>query len=153
MGDQTRKPRSKKPTPRVPMGGKDWKPKFLAKLAELGVVLPACVGAGVSKFAAYTAKAKDPQFAQDWADAIEAHIQSLEAELFRRATKGNDTTALIFALKGKRPEVYRESRSEIHIHAEPKAAPGPVASAAITAGLSAAKLKMDEMGGSTDGPG
>lgn len=84
---------------------REWKPKFLEGLREHGVVTKAAKEAGITKQAAYHERKNSDKFAADWADAIDEYVDSLEHELFRRAKSGSDTL-LIFALKGKRPDVY-----------------------------------------------
>ncbi|MCF8203652.1 MAG: hypothetical protein K9J82_01150 [Methylotenera sp.] len=64
--------------------------RFCEALAALCVVGKACEAAGVSRQTAYDHRAKNPEFAKAWDDALEAGIDELEGEAFRRAVVGVD---------------------------------------------------------------
>jgi hypothetical protein len=99
--------------------------KFLKRLAETANISLSCRLVGISRDGIYDLKAKDAEFATAWLSAIEAGVENLEAEAYRRAHKGvnkpvfyqgvecgkvkeySDTLA-IFLLKGAKPEKYRE---------------------------------------------
>lgn len=83
------------------------KAAFLAALRERGSVMHAAESAGIGRRTAYDWRDADPEFAAAWEDALEDSTERLEESMFERAMKG-DTTAAIFLLKGRRPEVYRE---------------------------------------------
>lgn len=76
-------------------------------------------------------QAGHPDFAEELAAAMEVGTQLMERELYRRAVDGwdethqsnrgelytvrkYDTTALIFALKARRPDVYRDNQRVEH---------------------------------------
>lgn len=102
------------------------KQKFLAKLAtSAGNVSKAAKAAGISRSATYVAKTTDADFSVSWENVINTVVDAMEEELHRRAAKGvlepvfykGEMVAKIrkysdrlleFALKGKRPDVYRE---------------------------------------------
>lgn len=85
----------------------------------------AATAAGIGRTAIYAWRNDDESFAADWDDALESGADRLEDELLRRAMEGTDKpvfqrgelvgyireysdTSLIFALKARRPEKYRE---------------------------------------------
>lgn len=91
----------------------------------MGVVRDACKAAEVGRSTAYDRRAKDPEFRQAWDEIIDATTDTLEREAYRRATlgveepiyyKGQEVgkvrrysdTLLIFLLKGRKPDVYRD---------------------------------------------
>jgi hypothetical protein len=99
---------------------------FLAALRSTGGnVSRSCEKAVLSRVAAYDWRAADPQFAREWDEAVEFGTDELEEEARRRAFTGVDEpvfyqgevcgevrkysdTLLIFLLKGRRPDRYRE---------------------------------------------
>jgi hypothetical protein len=83
-----------------------WRRAFLKALAHEGVVTYACEQAKISRRQAYRVKNEDPQFAQEWAEAIDEAADTLESEVRRRAFAGSDLL-LMFLLKKMRPE-FRE---------------------------------------------
>lgn len=105
---------------------RDWKPAFLAAFEETGMITRACELAGVGRTTAYEARQRDEDFALAWADADERATEAMERELYRRAVEGIDKpvyqggkkvgtireysdTLLIFGLKARRPEKYRDN--------------------------------------------
>ena len=102
------------------------KAKFLAKLlSSAGNVSKAAKAAGISRTAAYEHKSTDADFSGAWDDIINQVVDAMEEELHRRAVKGVQEPVfykgqmvakvrkfsdrlLEFALKGKRPDIYRE---------------------------------------------
>lgn len=112
---------------------RDWKPDFLNTLKLGGHVLNAAQVAGVTRQAAYKARQADEKFAVAWADAIEEATETLERVALRRATVGTkrpvfyqgkvvgsisevSDTLLIFLLKARRPDVYRDNATLQHEH-------------------------------------
>jgi hypothetical protein len=109
------------------------KQKFLAKLrSNVGNVSKASKAINISRNTAYDHKKSDADFSQAWDNVIDDVIDEMEQELHRRSTKGvlepvfykGEMVAKIrkysdrlleFALKGKKPEVYRE-RVDINNH-------------------------------------
>lgn len=87
---------------------RNWKPVFLRALEHGNSVSTACRLAGVSRATAYRARQRSPKFAQEWHDAWESGTDLLEDTAFERALAGSDTL-LIFLLKARRPEVFREN--------------------------------------------
>jgi hypothetical protein len=109
--------------PRTQLG--TWKAKFLASLRRMGNVSRALKAAGVGRQTAYDHRDRDPNFARQWAEALEQAADWLEREAWRRAVKGTDRpvfqqggrvgtvrdysdTLLIHLLKAHKPEKYRD---------------------------------------------
>lgn len=105
--------------------------KFLDLIARGSTVCDACAAVGYSYNSAYLYRKADPAFDAAWDDANEAATQRMEREADRRAIEGYDKpvyhlgvevgserkfsdTLLIFRLKAKRPDVYRE-RAEVSV--------------------------------------
>jgi len=109
----------------------------LTELARCGIITDACTAAGVSRQAAYQARARSAAFAAAWDEAVDQAADVLEREAFRRAVDGVEKpvfgslggnqgsgeigriqeysdTLLIFLLKGIRPEKYRERADVRH---------------------------------------
>lgn len=81
----------------------------------------------------YRDREADDEFRRDWEDAIEAGTDRMEDEMLRRAVEGVDEpiyqggkkagtvkrysdTLMIFSLKARRPEKYRDnSKTDINI--------------------------------------
>lgn len=108
--------------------------------------------AGINRVTAFEWRNKDPEFARQWADAVEAGVDRLEDEAIRRAHDGTakpvfykDTkvgeiqeysdTLMTLVLRGKRPKVYKE-RLE-HTGADG----GPIETRELTKDEAIAKLK------------
>jgi len=85
-----------------------WKPDFIAALSEAGTVTEACRKSGVSRTTAYRARQQDEAFALQWADVEEEGTELLEKVAVQRAVDGSDTL-MIFLLKSRRPQKYREN--------------------------------------------
>jgi hypothetical protein len=66
----------------------DWKPAFLAALAQVPVVDRACRAVGVSRGTVYKARKADATFAAAWDDALEDGVDCAEEEAFTRAVDG-----------------------------------------------------------------
>lgn len=113
-------------TKSTPKKRRDWKPAFLRSLAADMTVTEACEAAGISRDGAYKARQADEDFALAWADVEEKSTESMEREAYRRAVEGTDKpvfqgkelvghvreysdTLLIFMLKSRRPERYRDN--------------------------------------------
>jgi hypothetical protein len=100
--------------------------EFLAVLRETGGnVSRACLAISLTRTRAYEWRDADPNFARAWDEAVELGTDELEEEARRRAYFGVDEpvfyqgeacgtirkysdTLLIFLLKGRRPERFRE---------------------------------------------
>lgn len=64
---------------------------FLKALAKAGCVADACRGVGLSTTSAYRVRARDPEFAADWARAQAMAGAHLEGVLYARAVEGTET--------------------------------------------------------------
>ena len=96
-------------TPKGVQGKKrEWKAAFITALAEAGTVTEACRVAGIGRTAAYRARQQDEAFALQWADVEEQGTELLEKVAVQRAVDGSDTL-MIFLLKSRRPQKYREN--------------------------------------------
>lgn len=99
--------------------------RFLTAFTAIGTVTGAARQAGVGRRTHYDWLDADPEYASRYKDSEEAAIDNLEQEARRRAMVGVEEpihyqgqrvdtvrrysdTLLIFLLKGKRPEIYRE---------------------------------------------
>jgi hypothetical protein len=91
----------------------DWSLPFLRTLAATGNVTASCAAAGIGRRTAYDRKDIDPEFAAAWQEALEAGTDELERVARDRALAGSDTL-MIFLLKARRPDVYRESMEQRH---------------------------------------
>ncbi|MCW5623324.1 MAG: terminase [Burkholderiales bacterium] len=105
---------------------------FLQALLDSGgVVTVAAKKAAIGLRTAYDWREADAGFAKDWDDVVEQSTALLEAEAIRRAWKGTlkpifqggrkvgsvreySDTLLIFALKARKPTVYRDRVSVDH---------------------------------------
>lgn len=105
-----------------------WTIKFLERLSEGATVTDAAKAAGVGRATTYRYRDSDPEFDAAWVEVHERSTEMMEAEAFRRAVKGvqkpvyhlgqrvgsvreYSDTLLIFLLKARRPETYRERLS------------------------------------------
>lgn len=101
---------------------------FLSALANGASVTLAGKSAGIGRSALYMWREDDKEFAKRWDSALESGTDLLEDEAKRRAVEGvkrpvyqggecvgyvqeYSDTLLIFLLKGRRPEKYRDSAS------------------------------------------
>lgn len=88
---------------------------MLRHLREQGTISAAARAMGISRQTYWEYRKQDPEFDAAVVEALEAGIahvaDQLESVLFARAIDDDrrDTTALIFALKGTRPERYQQS--------------------------------------------
>src|SRR5947199_54739 len=80
---------------------------FLKAFEEAAAVADAAKRAGVNRVTVYKWRESDEGFARQWADVEERSTELLEREAVRRATDGSDVL-LIFLLKSRRPERYRD---------------------------------------------
>ncbi len=118
-------------TKRTPKKGpakkrRQWKPAFLKAFAETGMVAAACKQAKVARSTVYDARKEDEKFATAWDDIENATTDEMEREAYRRGVEGVDEpvfhggeevgavrkfsdTLLIFMLKARKPEKYRET--------------------------------------------
>jgi hypothetical protein len=83
------------------------KQPFLAAYRKYGVIWRAARSVGVSRDAVHDWRKHDPEFAQQFDDALRSNTELLEDSAIRRALRGN-TALLIFLLKARKPEKYSE---------------------------------------------
>ena len=103
-----------------------WRAKFLAELALRANVRLACEVAAIDRKTAYNHRHADPEFAEQWDDAIEAAVDRMEEAARIRAVEGvrrgvwyqgervgeeleYSDAMLALMLKANRPEKYREN--------------------------------------------
>ncbi len=79
------------------------KKRFIAALEAQGTVLHACKAAGISRQTAYRWQRDDPEFADQWDEAIENAVDVVESVIYQKALSG-DVIAAIFYLKAQRPK-------------------------------------------------
>jgi hypothetical protein len=102
---------------------------FLETLATGRSVAAACGAAALGRATAYEWRHADPDFAIAWEEADQIGVEALEDEARRRAVEGVEEpvgfhqgapsayvrrfsdTLLMFLLKGKRPDIYRDNAS------------------------------------------
>lgn len=87
--------------------------KFLDALAKGYSISRAADEADRSVGAMRTWKREDPNFAQDWDDAIEAGTDRLEDRARDRAMRDSDQLMVVL-LKARRPDKFRERTSVEH---------------------------------------
>lgn len=109
----------------VPKSRKDWKPAWLEAFRKTGMVTAACRETGVGRRTVYNARV-DEEFAAAWDEVEHETTDAMEREAFRRAVEGTtepvvsagkhvtdvqkySDTLLIFMLKSRRPEKFREN--------------------------------------------
>lgn len=105
-----------------------WRGRFLWALVRTGRTATACRHAGVSRTTAYRYRNCDPEFAELWRKAEEAAARGLEAKSHvltepageseeaaeglegtaRKLALGGNTQMLMFLLKARHPERYRD---------------------------------------------
>ena len=109
----------------------DAQQRFLGALALGASVTSAAKAAGVDRRTVYKWREKDESFKQEWIDHVDMGADVLEDEATRRAVDGvkrpvyqggrrvgfvreHSDQLLMFLLKGRRPEKYRERQSLEH---------------------------------------
>lgn len=95
------------------------KDAFLDALRRTGVVLLACRAADVPRRSAYEWRAADEVFRAAWLDAVEEHVDVLEAAAIQRALHGThdrppSDRLLEKLLTAKRPQVYGDRVAVTH---------------------------------------
>lgn len=105
---------------------KDWREVFIRKLSKSPNVTAACRAAKISRQTVYRVRKEEPEFEEQWNDALAQSLDDAEGEMYRRAVKGTlkpiyqggervgtvreySDTLLIFMLKSHRPDIYRET--------------------------------------------
>ena len=79
------------------------KKRFIAALTAQGTVFHAAQAAGISRQTAYRWQREDPEFADQWDEAIENAVDEVESVIYQKALSG-DVIAAIFYLKAQRPK-------------------------------------------------
>lgn len=117
--------------------------RFCEVLADQCVVGKACEAVGISRQTAYDHRTKDKEFAAAWDEALEAGVDRLELEAWRRGVEGVDEPIvykgvitgtvrrysdelLILLLRAHRPEKYRETR-RVKVSTVVREGEGPIA--------------------------
>lgn len=101
--------KDKRPGKRSALKPEQWKPRFLKNMRDFGVVRTACDYASISRRTAYAHRESDPQFKQDWEDALEDAIDDLE-RVARARGKTKSDRLIMFLLRAHRPGLYREQK-------------------------------------------
>jgi hypothetical protein len=93
---------------------------FLGILADGSSSTHAAQAIGISRQSMYVRRRNDPAFATDWDDAVEAGTDCLEDEAVKRAKNSSDTL-LIFMLKARRPQKFRDTFVDPNSESNPPA--------------------------------
>ncbi len=118
-------------TNRTPKKRRDWKIAWLEAFERELTVSAACKAAKIGRTTAYDARQTDEAFAQAWDDLENQTTDTMEREGYRRAVEGTERdiyhqgevvgkerqfsdTLLIFMLKARKPETYRENMKVEH---------------------------------------
>lgn len=148
MADRTRRTPKKR--------ARDWKPEWLEAFAKAGMVSAACKATSVGRRTVYDARETDDAFAAAWDELVDETTDRMEREAQRRAVDGIDhgvwykgdlvgherlysDTLLIFLMKARRPETYRENVR--HEHTGPAGGPVQVEGVDLSS-LSVEKLEV-----------
>ena len=81
---------------------------FIAAISEGASAKKAAELAGVARNTPYYQKKVDPEFADAWADAMERQADGLEDALHDLAVEKANPAGIIFSLKNRRPQVWRD---------------------------------------------
>ena len=81
---------------------------FISAISEGASAKKAAELAGVARNTPYYQKKQDPEFADAWADAMERQADGLEDALHDLAIEKSNPAGIIFSLKNRRPEVWRD---------------------------------------------
>ena len=79
------------------------KKRFIAALTAQGTVFHAAQAAGISRQTAYRWHREDPEFAEQWDEAIQNAVDVIESVIYQKALSG-DVIAAIFYLKAQHPK-------------------------------------------------
>lgn len=122
------KPRASR-TPKNASGAnrrRDWQPAFLAAFRETALVTEACKVAHVARTTVYEERQRNEEFAVAWSEIELETTEAMEREAYRRGVEGVtkpvfqgkehvgdvqefSDTLLIFMLKARKPETYRDN--------------------------------------------
>ena len=87
--------------------------RFCAILTDGSSVTAAARAIDVSRTSLYELRERDPEFAAMWDEAVEQGSDTLEDEAVKRA-KDHSDVLLIFLLKGRRPEKFKDRVAAEH---------------------------------------
>lgn len=87
----------------------DERTRFLDGLRKGMSVAAAASVAGISRRGAYRLAEVDPAFKAAWDDAYDEGTDRIEDEVVKLGVKNGNVVALIFMLKARRPDKYREN--------------------------------------------
>ena len=95
---------------------RDWSKAILDASSKIGSVTPAATAAGVTRQAVYMRNERDPKFRARYKEALAESTERMEAIAVVRATQQATPSdiLLMFLLKGRKPEVYRERHDIQH---------------------------------------
>jgi len=82
------------------------KVQFITALYEHHNVHRACLATGISRRGALKVRARDPLFADAWHEALQSHVDDIEAHVMDMAKSSKAPLWAIFALKAQRPDIY-----------------------------------------------
>ena len=86
----------------------DWAAKFLSLIADGATIKAACEGANIGRTKVYERRDNDETFRIALEEAIEASTEDLE-EVARKRAKQKSDPLMMFLLRARRPDVYREN--------------------------------------------
>ena len=108
--------------PTVRPSARVWVPKFLAAYRMHGNISAAARQAGVARQKVYERIARSEKFKAAIDDAFAESTEVLEAAAFSRATKDKSDAVLMFLLKARRPQTYKDIMRTEHT-VPPESAP------------------------------
>jgi hypothetical protein len=117
--------------------------RFLTHLAETGQVTKSAIAAGWDRVQAYRLKAESEQFAELWADALEAYADKLEAEAFRRAVEGTQKGVWHQGVRVGNEQQYSDSLLALMLKAKRKREYGDASKLELT-GADGGPVKVEE---------
>ena len=99
----------------APRPRRDWRPQFLATLAQGAPVVLAARSAGISRAAAYKARARAPHFAEAWDTAIEDAIDMVELVAYWMSVSGDYPEMTRWLLERRRPEEWSKKGADARV--------------------------------------
>ena len=99
-----------------------------------GLVNESAHVSGVGRATLYRWRDADPEFAAAWEESVDTGTEVLEKVAMKRAVDGSDTL-LIFLLKSRRPEIYRDRAQFEHVGKNGNELPPPVSNTTVQAGV------------------
>ena len=88
----------------------EWQPRFIEKLAQVGIVKRAADYAGVHRRTAYAARKNSKVFSAKWDEALEDAADEVEDIVMTAALDGTDIHTSKWVLSRLRPERYGDKR-------------------------------------------